>query len=178
MSLRSILPLAAAFSLALPLYAQDSTLVPGTRVRVLSLCDTTAAHTGCDVVKGQLLSRTSSALLIRDANGAERRVNLAPGVRVQQSAGYRRHTLLGLGIGSAVGLLTGAVLVADCVQGGEDDHLCSVRLVAAVSAGAAAGTLIGALIRSERWETVPESRASLHIRPLHGRTAVALAISF
>ena len=180
MPLRSILPLAAALALTLPLHAQDSTVAPGTRVRVLSSCDTTAAHTGCDVVKGRLLSRTGSELMIQDADGAEHRISLASGVRIQRSAGYRRHTLRGLGIGTLAGLATGGILVADCTRGGrgEDNGLCSVRLVAATAAGAGVGALIGALSRSERWETVPESRASLHLRPMHGRTRVGLAFSF
>lgn len=177
MSLRTMLPLVAALSLSLPLHAQDSTLAPGTRVRVLSACDTTAAHTGCDVVRGQLLSRTGSELLIQDADGAEHRVNLSSTVQVQRSAGFRRRTLLGLGIGSAVGLATGALLLADCTTGGEDDALCAPRL-AAVPAGMVLGTLVGFLTRSERWEPVRESRASLHILPVNGRTTLALAISF
>jgi hypothetical protein len=180
MSLRPILPLVAALSLALPLHAQDSTLSPGTRVRILSACDTTGVRTGCDVVKGQLLSRTVSELLIKDADGVERRVHLAPGLRIQQSTGYRRHTLRGLGIGTLAGLATGGILVADCTRGGrgEDNGLCSVRLVVSTAAGAGLGALIGALSRSERWETVAESRASLHVRPMNGCTAVALAFSF
>lgn len=178
MSLRPILPLVAALSLALPLHAQDSTLSPGTRVRILSACDTTGVRTGCDVVKGQLLSRTLSELLIKDADGVERRVHLAPGLRIQQSTGYRRHTLTGLAIGSAVGLATGAVLLADCTTGGEDDALCGPRLIVPVPVGAAVGTLIGALSRSERWEAVPESRASLHVRPMQGHTMVALVVRF
>jgi hypothetical protein len=180
MSLRTVLPLAVALSLSQPLHAQDSTLVPGTRVRVLSACDTTAAHGGCDAVKGRLLARTGSELLVQDADGAEHRVTLSPGVRIQQSAGYHRHTLTGLGVGSAVGLLTGAVLVADCTRGGrgEDNPLCWLRMIATVPAGAAAGTLIGTFIRTERWTEVPESRASLHIQPMNGRTAVGLAIRF
>lgn len=178
MPLRSILPVVAALSLALPLHAQDSTLSPGTRVRALSACDTIGVRTGCDVVKGRLVSRTGSELLIRDANGAEHRVSLSAGVQIQQSAGYRRHTLLGLGIGSAVGLATGAVLLADCTTGGEDDALCGPRLIVPVPVGAAVGTLIGALSRSERWETVPDSRASLHVRPMQGHTMVALVVRF
>ncbi|HET7603247.1 MAG TPA: hypothetical protein VFK36_09555 [Gemmatimonadales bacterium] len=178
MSLRAMLPLTAVLSLSLPLHAQDSTLAPGTRVRVLSACDTTAAHTGCDVVKGRLVSRTGNALLIQDAGGAEHRVEVSPGVRIQQSAGFRRHTLRGLGIGSAVGLATGALLLADCTRGDEDDALCGVRLVVPVPVGAVLGTLVGALTRSERWSEIPESRASLHLRPVNGHTGVGLAIRF
>lgn len=178
MSLRTILPLIAALSLTLPLQAQDSMLAPGTRVRVLPACDTTPAQAGCGVIKGQLLSRTGSELLIQDADGAKHRVTFAPGVRLQQSAGYRRHTLLGLGIGSAVGLATGAVLLADCTTGGEDDALCGPRLVVPVPLGAAVGALIGALSRSERWEPVPPSRASLDIRHMRGRMHMVLALTF
>lgn len=178
MSLRFMLSLAAVLSLSLPLHAQDSTLAPGTRVRVLSSCDTTAAHTGCDVVKGRLLSRSGNSLLIQGADGVEHRVEVSPGVRIQQSTGYRRHTLLGLEIGSAVGLVTGAVLLADCTRGDEDDALCGPRLVVPVPVGAVLGTLVGALSRSERWEEVPEPRASLQIRPMDGGTALRLAFSF
>ena len=165
MSLRTLPAVVLVLSLSLPLHAQDSTLAPGTRVRVLSACDTTAAHRGCDVVKGRLLSRTGNELLIQDTEGGEHRVNLSAGARVEQSAGYRHHTLRGMGIGALAGLATGAILVADCTRGGrgEDNGLCAVRLVAAVPIGAGVGALIGALTRTERWEPMPQGRASLDV---------------
>lgn len=181
MSLRTLLAAVVVLSLSLPLHAQDSSLAPGARVRVHPGCDTVAAaRAGCDVITGQLLSRTGNELVIQDADGAQHRVNVSAGVRVEQSAGYRRHTLRGLGIGALAGLATGAILVADCTRGGrgEDNGLCYVRLVAAVPAGAGAGALIGALSRSERWEAVPGSRASLDVRPASGGMAVALAVNF
>lgn len=177
MSLRIMLPLIAALSLSLPLQAQDSALSTGARIRVLSACESETARTGCEVITGRFVSRSSNSLLIQDSDGGDHRVELSPGLRIQQSAGYRRHTLMGLGIGSAVGLVTGAVLLADCTTGGEDDALCGVRFVVPIPVGAAVGTLIGALSRSERWETVTGPRASLHIRPMNGRTGVGIAIN-
>lgn len=177
MSLRTLPVVILVLSLSLPLHAQDSTLAPGTRVRILSACDTTAADADCDVLKGKLLSRTGNDLLIQGADGTEHRVTLSSNVQAQRSAGYRRHTLLGLGIGSAVGLATGIVLLADCTTGDEDDALCGPRLIA-VPAGMVLGTLVGFLTRSERWEEVSESRTSLHIRPVNGRTTLGLAIRF
>jgi hypothetical protein len=117
-------------------------------------------------------------LLIEDARGATRTIDLPAGSRLERSAGYRRHPLLGLGLGSLAGLGAGALLVSSCTRGGSDDSLCGLDYVMAVPAGAALGTLIGALTRTERWEPTEGPAAALHLWPLPGQATVALTLRF
>jgi hypothetical protein len=118
-------------------------------------------------------------LLVEDVDGARHRIALPTGGRIERSSGYRRHTLLGLGIGSLVGLGAGAVLTSGCRRGGSDDELCGLHYAYAVPAGATLGALIGALSRTERWEAVPMASASgLRLWPFPNRTTVALTVSF
>ena len=174
----------ALLALLLPrpwLHAQGA-LPPGTRVRVHPLCGNPDAGLPCGPVVGRVVTWTGdlqNELLIEDADGASRRIDLATGSRLERSAGYRRHTLLGLGIGSFVGLGTGAALVSGCKRGLSDEELCGLHYAYAVPAGAALGMLVGALIRTERWETVSTpSTTGLYMWPLPGRTTVALTVRF
>ena len=116
--------------------------------------------------------------MIEDAHGVTHRIDLATGTRVERSAGYRQHTLLGLGLGSLVGVGVGSLLYSGCTTGGEDDGLCGFYYFGTVPAGAALGTLIGALTRTERWAAVSESATTLRVLPLPGRTTIALTIPF
>jgi hypothetical protein len=117
-------------------------------------------------------------LLIEDALGTTRRIDLEVGAHLERSAGYRRHTLLGLGVGTLLGLGAGAVATSGCTTGGSDDQLCGLNYLYAVPVGAAVGALFGALTRTERWRVVSPSTAALHVRPQAGRTAIALTIGF
>jgi hypothetical protein len=141
-------------------------------------CGATDTGSPCRAVLGRLVTATGDTLLIEDVEGRTRRIDLATGSRFERSVGYRRHTLLGLGVGSLVGLSTGAGLVAGCRRGAQTTRLCGIYYLFAVPAGAALGTLIGALIRTERWEPVPGPATSLHVLPLPGRATVSLAIHF
>lgn len=159
-------------------HAQGATVPTGTRVRVRPPCGATDTGRPCRTVVGRLLAPTGDSLLIEDAHGVTRRIDLATGSRVERSAGYRRHTLLGLGLGTLVGLGAGALLYSGCTTGGEDDGLCGFYFLGAVPAGAVVGTVAGALIRTERWEAVPAPATTLHVWPRPGRTTVALTVPF
>jgi hypothetical protein len=159
-------------------HAQGSTVPPGTRVRVQLPCGATDTGRPCGTVVGRLLAPTGDSLLLEDAHGVTRRIDLATGSRVERSAGYRRHTLLGLGLGTLVGLGTGALLYSGCTTGGEDDGFCGFYYLGAVPAGAVVGAVVGALIRTERWEAVSAPATTLHVWPLPGRTTVALTVPF
>ena len=98
----------------------------------------------CRPVVGRLLAPTDDPLMIEDAHGLTRRIDLATGTRVERSAGYRRHTWLGLGLGSLAGVGVGSLLYSGCTTGGEDDGLCGFYYFGTVPAGAALGTLSAA----------------------------------
>ena len=108
------------------------------------------------------------------------RIELSGGATLERSVGYRRHTLLGLGIGTLAGIGTGAALVAGCTQGGrgEDDGLCNLYYVATIPIGAGVGALTGALTRTERWEAVTAPQSTLQILPGAGHVRVAVSARF
>jgi hypothetical protein len=178
MPLWPVLTLLALLLPRMALNAQASALPPGTRVRVQPPCGATDTVRPCRAVMGRLLAPTGDGLLIEDAHGVMRRIDLPTGSRFERSAGYRRHTLLGLGLGSLVGLGTGALLVSGCTKGGSDDELCGLYYLFTVPAGAALGTLVGALTRTERWEAVPAPATALYVWPLPGRATVSLTVRF
>ena len=68
--------------------------------------------------------------------------------------------------------------LATARDGGSDEGLCGLVYVFTVPAGAALGTLVGALIRTERWEAVSEPTTSLHVWPLPTPATVSLEIHF
>jgi hypothetical protein len=174
MPLRTVLGL---FVLLLPsLHAQSPEVQPGIRVRVQPPCDATDTGAPCEPVLGRLLRASGDSVLIEDAQGATRGIDLATASRFERSVGYRRHTLLGLGVGSLFGVGIGAMLVAGCGRGGSDDELCGIYFLPSAAAGAAVGTLVGALVRTERWEAVSGPATSLHVSPLPA--AVSLDIHF
>lgn len=112
LTIRSVLCLFVLF--LPPLHAQSVAVPPGTRVRMQPPCGAKITGPLCRPVAGRLLIATGDSVVIEDAQGVTRRINLATGSHVERSVGYRRHTLLGLGIGSLAGLVTGAALVSDC----------------------------------------------------------------
>jgi hypothetical protein len=117
------------------------------------------------------------SLLIADAAGVRHTIDPRTAT-LERSAGYRRHTLLGLGLGSLAGLGAGALLVSGC-KGPSDDELCGLQYLYAVPTGAAIGALIGALTRTDRWETVSGGpTTSLGVWPLPGRTMLGLTIRY
>jgi hypothetical protein len=175
----TFLALVALLPAPASLPAQVVAVPPGTRVRVLQhpCADEPRA---CMPLVGRALRPAGDSLLVEDVQGVVRTVDLQSGARIERSAGYRRHTLLGLGLGTLAGVGTGAVLASGCTQGGrgEDDGLCNIHYVVAIPVGAAVGTLVGALIRTERWETVPGSGAALSVWPGAGRTTVVVTSRF
>jgi hypothetical protein len=72
------------------------------------------------------------------------------------------------------------VLASGCTQGGrgEDNDLCNLYYLVTVPAGAGLGALLGALVRTERWEAVTAPGASLQVWPLPGRTTVVVTGRF
>ena len=148
----------------LPLHAQGEMLTPGTRVRVWPTCGGSSGSVpaGCAPVVGRLSTISATEVRVVPDDGSEETLPLDPGTRLQVSVGSRHHTLLGLGIGTAVGFGVGMVLAgrAGCGlgifgSGGRDseDDLCGAYGIVAVPLGA----VVGRLIRSERWKAVAAS---------------------
>ena len=164
----------------LPLLAQGSSLSPGSRIRGRLPCGPGVAMPPCGTVVGRLIAPVGDSLVLQDERGVTRRIDLTAGVGLERSVGSRRHTLLGLGVGGLVGLGTGAALASGCTRGGrgEDDGFCNLHYLVSVPVGAGLGALVGALIRTERWESVALPQFTLQVRPLARRTTVAVTLRF
>lgn len=150
------------------LHAQGSIVQVGDRVRV------TGSDTGTAVV-GTIIRQSADSLWLAAASGDT--LPLAPtSARLERSQGMHGHALTGALIGGAVGTAATLFFLSQFCGG---DTLCDgdeqVRAAAVFALPAlAAGTIIGALTKSERWEPVvlvgglapgsPQLRLGLNLR--------------
>jgi hypothetical protein len=157
--------------------AQEPTPVqPGQRVRVRSLL----AHR--PVVTGAVESIGRDTLVVRPEAGAAAAIPLSSIARLEVSRGRHSRWLTGLVVGAGAGAVTGAIIGAATHD--EDDWLFSAGENAVLGAvlftpiGALTGTVIGLLVKTERWKSVPLDR----VRPTvgggsHGRVTVGIAVA-
>jgi hypothetical protein len=168
------------------------TLPMGSRVRLQ-----TAGAPG-HWVKGVLVSADSAAVAMvpEDAPplGANQlRVPSASLARFELRTGSKRHWLIGLGVGAALGLVLGAtaeVNEATCNYDWSTDFCSRGEAVAgSVAVLGGAGAIVGALVKTDRWTPValdalgpPASRTSglaPQIRVLQGGgVGLALSVGF
>ncbi|HET9150841.1 MAG TPA: hypothetical protein VFN83_03930 [Gemmatimonadales bacterium] len=169
-------------------HAQRHHLVPGSRVRVWP-CGRKAAGTAqeCRLVTGEFTARTGDKLNLASAAGTVTAVPLSPGAGVDVHAGRRGHAFLGLTLGAAGGLAAGTAYAfgTGCDYGPfgeagsvEDEGFCTLYGVVPMAVGAAAGTLVGLLIRTDRWEPVDASDLSVTIVPRPAGVGVGLTLAF
>lgn len=106
---------------------------------------------------GRVSSWTLDSLYLEQTPGPQETIPLSDLVRmeVSRSKGHAgTGALVGGGIGAALGLAFGiAAANDDFVEAGGDDVLLVTAFMAA--SGAGLGALIGLLVRTEEWETVP-----------------------
>ena len=147
--------------------AQPPRLAPGQQVRA------TAREFGLVRAPATIESINGDTLVLR--SGATRLVPLASVERLEVYAGRRSHWLLGGGIGLVVGAgVTYTVLrsggsTALCNQSQNQDAMNSGECLALAAAGgvvgAGLGALVGAFIKSDRWEDVSPDRFRLGLAP-------------
>ena len=164
-----------------PLYAQREGLTPGARVRVWATCAAPAgseSNQACPSVVGRLVKTEATGVLIQREGRAPEAFPRDSSTRLEVSGGSRHHTLLGFGIGTAVGFGVGMVLAsrAGC-SGIFDDDICGAYGIA-IPAGAALGAVVGRLIRSERWRPIATSSAGLRLVPSGERLSLSLGLAF
>ena len=174
-----------ALLIALPgtVHSQTTTrpsLATGQRVRITSL------NRGIVQKTGDLLYSRGDSLGLR-MNGSDMAGVLPWSLleRIDVSGGTRRHALHGLGIGFLAGSLIGvsARAQSDCAWGAD---VCSVEEVnkaaAAITGGVVMGLLglgIGALIKTERWTSIPiGDRVGMIAIPHGNKLTLAGAIRF
>ena len=147
--------------------AQDSRPVePGARLRV-------TRTTGAEPVVGNLASWEGEQLIL-EVGG--RRLTLAAGsiTKLEASSGQKSNALLGLGIGAVVGAIGGVVYCKNAVCDQEAKAAAIFSLP-----GALIGVLMGAAIKTEKWEEVPLDQFRVSFVPQRdGRFAIGLSVAF
>jgi len=140
---------------------------PGARIRVSRSCPL-GEH--CALLDGQFVSWRGSTLTLTDGELGDREVEVLPGSTVEVYRGSRGHALSGLVIGTVTGGVIGAVAASSCEDAGLEESLVAgvcagSSLVGGVLFGALGGLLVGALIRTERWDAVTPPALSLGMLP-------------
>lgn len=154
--------LLAVFAGASTAYAADYRLQPGARVRV-HLADQASPS------RAILVRASDDEIVYQTDDGATNTVAAKALQSLEVSSGTRSHMGTGALIGGAAGLALGvaAVLAAEDdpwfePTGGE----AAAAILVTTGAGALAGTLVGAMIRTEHWTQVgPSSGGSARTGP-------------
>jgi hypothetical protein len=173
---------------SLPLHAQVEALRPGARVRIWGACvaSSDSVPKSCAPVVGRLVKVSTTNVFIHPDAGPEVTLPLEPATRLQVSVGSRHHTLLGVGVGTAVGFGAGMVLAgrAGCDRGifgsssGREDDVCGAYGLVAIPLGAVLGAVVGRLIRSERWRAVAASTVTSGAVPTPTRLGLGVRFAF
>jgi hypothetical protein len=100
--------------------------------------------------------------------------------RLEVSRGKKSHWIAGALAGAGGGLALTALYCNDPPLGGKCDSGEWAHTAAFFGGiGAAGGALIGAVIRTDRWTTVPPNTLTLSVSPAPGRgVALAMRLSF
>jgi hypothetical protein len=163
------------------LFADDqpqagSPLKPGDRIRVWASTIPTGAV-------GEVVNAEPDVLRIRLPDRPEPiDVPVTAVTRLQRSLGTRRNTGKGALIGGLVGAAAGAafVAVASGSEGCEGSCGGWALIFGALGGGAGAivGTGVGALQKTDRWETMPAGRVGVRVVPVRQGAGVALSVRF
>ena len=162
--------------------AQFPVLVPGVRVRVTESClvDLPRGPTQCDVVVGRLRSWTRDSIVVQQGSGADRAVARSAARLVEVSDGIRSYKMLGSLVGAGVGLAVGLATPCTPEPGSSDFGACTflrtIAVLITVPAGAGVGLFVGSFIRSEKWVSLGGDVATVRIVP-RGQTGLAVIMS-
>lgn len=148
------------------------TLQPGAKVRVTAPTAGVNRFEGTVIAAGDTLDVARGTARVRVPAVAVTRIELSRGK--SRSAGALRGVLWGAGIGLALGAATASSADEyDCLRpdigGYQDcDRITSGEWIAASTVGGAFwGTIIGAIVGRERWDTItiPATRTSMSLTP-------------
>jgi hypothetical protein len=172
-------------SLMLVSRAEAQALPSGQRIRVME------SSSKRPLVVGQLIRQTNDTVVVRadsaSMSGNDQVWVLQPDHRIEQSAGFRRRTRKGMGVGLLVGLTAGAAIGAGSYTKPRcnSDFICfdygrgSAATGGAVLMGLPAmviGGIIGATSPVESWRPARTTRLSL--MPTPGRLRLAATLMF
>jgi hypothetical protein len=98
--------------------------------------------------------------------------------KLEVAKGQKSHWGVGALIGTGVGVLLG-VLASNPPSSASEFQVDAGAVAVCGAVGAAGGALVGALVRTDRWTTVPRDAVTLTIGPVHGPgVALAVELSF
>ena len=176
--------LAVAAFMLIPLGTVASQAVQpksGDRIRI------TATPYALEHRTARVVSVRNDSLILDVAPAETLAVALAGVTQLDVSTGRRRNTLRGAGIGALIGVGSGALIG---FASGDDPPTAFFSLSASEKAALAGATLgvtglvigavVGTLIVSDRWTSVPlgVAKATPSLQVGHGNTRLALAVSF
>ena len=170
---------------------QAPSLQPGTRVRLTVPCDQKAQpvvgaqNPKCSFVGRWAMSRADVITL--EVAESTTSYTLGTVSQLQVSRGYRSHALVGAGAGFLIGagvtyfVLNSGGSTSLCDRSANQDAYSSGECLglAALGAlgGAGLGAIIGALVRTERWQDVPIERLRFNVAP-QGDIEFNLSVAF
>ena len=158
--MRRIQIAAVALSLGLhvsPSRAEEPPIIPrGERVRVTYLVGTQPTS-----LVGRFEASTSESLVVAGAAGGEGALQWSTIRGLERYDGRHGHAgtgaLIGFGIGLGAGIITGVSMAQEPDIFGANSSVAVIIGSAITLGGTGLGTLVGALIRSDRWREVPLS---------------------
>ena len=172
--------------------AQAQILLPGIRVRVTGPCLVTlpSGLAQCAVETGRVRYLTPDSIMFQQGSGADRAVALSATRSVEVSDGRRSYKGLGTLIGGGIGMGISLAVVPSIICDAEEitdpyERLfflytgCAMGALATVSiltlVGAVVGRTVGAMIKSERWVSLPNGVATVAVAP-RGSAGVGLSL--
>ena len=170
---------AASASASAPVIAAQTAraVVVGSRVRVRTLMGDTAR-----TVIGKLTAWEGDTIEVRPPAAAELRVPLANVARLDVSRGkgvVPSHVIIGACVGTVAGALVGGAIGYDSCQNCFISSLTTVTgMVVGGLIGGVGGTLVGVVIKGERWRRVPLDAPRVGVVPVRDGMAVVLSGRF
>lgn len=147
----------------------------GDRIRITTPSSSSA-------IKGTLVAADQVALTLTREGREPTRLNVARAevAKLEVARGKKSHWLAGALAGAGGGLVLAAVYCSNPPLGDTCDSGEWAGTAAFVGAiGAASGALVGALIRTDRWVTVPADKLAVSVGPVPGQgLAFAVRVAF
>jgi len=131
----------------------------------------------CRNVKGTFVAITTDSLAVAPEDRiGELVLPLASVTSCEVSRRRKSKVLLGAGIGVLLGVSVGVSVISDCGPG--VDCFGAGTIVYAPVVGAVLGVLVGAFIKTDRWEEIPLDRLRVSFVPKRDGFALGLSVSF